>query len=230
MNSKPRVAVIGATGRLGSVACQALETCADFVLVGRFDSGDDWRALVRELKVDVALEATHAGLGLEHGLALLEAGAHIVVATSGVGPADHVALDARARELGRGGLIVPNFSLGALLMMRASALFAHHFPASEIIEMHHDKKRDAPSGTALETERRMRQARAPSSPPVPIHSVRLPGLVAHQEVLFSAPGEVLSVRHDLTSPQAFVPGILAAVRYAAQAHGVQLGIEQAFGD
>ncbi|MEO6709451.1 MAG: dihydrodipicolinate reductase C-terminal domain-containing protein [Planctomycetota bacterium] len=228
MSSPLRVAVVGASGKLGSAACAAIEACAEFALVGRFQSRDDWPLRVRELKVDVALEATRAGLGLDHALRLLDAGANIVLATSGISLEDQSVLDARARELSRGGLIVPNFSLGAMLLMRACAEFAAKFPASEIIEMHHDKKRDAPSGTALETERRMRCARPQPSAAVPIHSVRLPGLYAHQEVLFSGPGEVLSIRHDLFSPQAFAPGILAALRYAAKARGVQRGIELAF--
>jgi 4-hydroxy-tetrahydrodipicolinate reductase len=183
---------------------------------------------VRELRVDVAIEATRAGLGLEHGLLLLDAGANIVVATSGITLEEQSVLDARAREVLRGGLIVPNFSLGAMLLMRACEQFARHFPATEIIELHHDKKRDAPSATALETARRMREARAQPGEAVPIHSVRLPGLCAHQEVLFSRAGEVLTVRHDLISAQAYAPGIQASVRHAAQARGVLRGIEQAF--
>jgi 4-hydroxy-tetrahydrodipicolinate reductase len=223
-----RVAVIGAGGRLGQAACLAVESARDFQLVGRFGSGDDWRTGLREAKADVVLEATRAGLGKQHGLAVLDAGANLVLATSGISMEDQAELEARARALGRGGLIVPNFSLGAMLLLRASAEFAKHFPAVEIIELHHDRKRDAPSGTALETARRMDESRPPTSAPVPIHSVRLPGLYAHQEVLFSGQGELLTLRHDLFSPQAFAPGIVAAVRYAAKATGMARGIEHAF--
>ncbi len=229
MTAKLRVAVIGAGGRLGSAAAAAIERALDLELVARFTSQDRWAVQVRQLRVDVALEATRAGLGLAHGIALLEAGAQIVLATSGISPEDQAQLDRRARELGRGGLIVPNFSLGAVLMMRVCAQLAKHFPASEIIEFHHPKKYDAPSGTALETSRRMGEARAEPGAAPPIHSVRLPGLYAHQEVLFGAPGELVSVRHDLHSSEAFVPGILAALRYAAEARGVSRGIEHAFG-
>ncbi len=229
MSTKLRIAVIGAGGRLGSAACAAIERCADLELIGRFASPDNWAVQVRELRVDVALEATRAGLGCAHGITLLEAGAQIVLASSGISLQDQAQLDLRARELGRGGLIVPNFSLGAVLMMRVCAEWAKHFPAAEIIELHHPKKFDAPSGTALETARRMAEARAEPSAMLPIHSVRLPGLYAHQEVLFGAPGELLSVRHDLCSSEAFTPGILAALRYAAAARGVSRGIEHAFG-
>ncbi|HUR29077.1 MAG TPA: dihydrodipicolinate reductase C-terminal domain-containing protein [Planctomycetota bacterium] len=228
MSPPLRVVVIGAGGRLGGAACSAIEAQTDLALVGQFSSRDDWRARLAEVRPDVALDATRAGLGAAHGLACLEAGARIVVATSGVTLEQEAALDQRARELSLGGLIVPNFSLGAMLLLRACAEFARHFPACEIIEMHHDKKRDAPSATALETERRIRSVPSRPPAPVPIHSVRLPGLYAHQEVLFAGPGEVLSLRHDAFSPQAFQAGIVAAVRHAARASGVQRGIEHAF--
>jgi len=223
-----RIAVVGAGGRLGRAACEAIAGSTDFELVGRFGAQDDWRAAVRQRKVEVALECTRAGLGTQHGLALLQAGANVVIATSGISIEDQARLDACARACERGGLIVPNFSLGAMLLLKACEEFAKSFAAAEIIEMHHDRKRDAPSGTALETARRMQAARAPGGAPVPIHSVRLPGLYAHQAVLFSAPGEVLSVRHDLLSAEAFAPGILAALRFAARARGIERGIEHAF--
>jgi 4-hydroxy-tetrahydrodipicolinate reductase len=223
-----RIAVIGAAGRLGRAACAAIDAAQDLQLVGRFGSRDPWPAAVREQKIDVALECTRAGLGLANGLSLLEAGAHVVIATSGISLADQARLDERARALALGGLIVPNFSLGAMLMLKACEEFAKSFAAAEIIELHHDKKRDAPSGTALEAARRMQAARGENSAEVPIHSVRLPGLYAHQEVLFSAPGELLTLRHDLLSAEAFAPGMLAALRYAARARGIERGIEHAF--
>lgn len=229
MSALLRIAVIGAGGRLGKAAVAAITACSEFDLVGEFGPQDDWAAQVRERRVDVALEATRAGLGLAHGLALLDAGAQIVLATSGISVQDQTQLDGRARQLGRGGLIVPNFSLGAMWMMRLAAELAKHFPAAEIVELHHAKKHDAPSGTALETARRMAEARGRPAESVPTHSVRLPGLYAHQEVLFGAPGELLSVRHDLFSGEAFAPGIVAAIRYAAGARGVLRGIEHAFG-
>ena len=228
MSRALRIAVVGAGGRLGSAACEAIASMADFELVGRFGSKDDWRTAVRERQVEVALECTRAGLGAQHGLALLDAGANVVIATSGISLEDQALLDAHARSLSRGGLIVPNFSMGVMLLLRACEEFAKTFAASEIIELHHDKKRDAPSGTALETARRIQVARGPASAPVPVHSVRLPGLYAHQTVLFSGPGEVLSLRHDQSSAEAFAPGIVAALRFAAGARGIERGIEHAF--
>jgi 4-hydroxy-tetrahydrodipicolinate reductase len=237
------VAIVGARGRLGGFAAGLLETRPEFDLVARFDSHDEWRAQIARCGARVALEATVAGLGYEHGVALLEAGVRPVIATSGVTPEQCERLDALARKLGLGGLVVPNFSLGSLLLQRFAAEAARHFPDAEIIELHHERKADAPSGTAAETARRIASARArpplaprrPDEPrergglhaDVPVHSVRLPGAYAHQEVLFGAPGELLSLRHDMSGPAAFGPGLLAALRYAATATGFARGLENA---
>lgn len=238
-----RVAVVGAGGRLGAFALQFLGGCPEFELVGAFDSQDDWPSTIRGSGAQVALEATRAGLGCEHGLALLAAGVRPVIATSGVSLDDGERLDREARRLRLGGLVVPNFSLGVLLLQRFAAEAARHFPDAEIIELHHERKADAPSGTAVETARRMAQTRAaPRAEPVlageprergarhdgiPVHSVRLPGLYAHQEVLLGAPGETLSLRHDMAGPAAFGPGIRAALLHAAGAVGVARGLERA---
>ncbi|HVS17764.1 MAG TPA: 4-hydroxy-tetrahydrodipicolinate reductase, partial [Planctomycetota bacterium] len=227
MSAAPlRVAVVGAGGRLGRFALELLREAQGFELVAGYDSRDDWPALVGPSGAQVALEATRAGLGCEHGLALLAAGVRPVIGTSGVSAADGERLDREARRLGLGGLIVPNFSLGSLLLQRFAAEAVRHFPDAEIVELHHERKADAPSGTAAETARRMAAARdatraqpeRPDEPRergarhggIPVHSVRLPGLYAHQEVHFGAAGETLVLRHDMSGPQAFGPGILAA--------------------
>lgn len=238
-----RVAIVGARGRLGSFAREFLAQDGRFDVVGAFDSDDDWPRGVAACAAQVALEATRAGLGCEHGLLLLAAGVRPVIATSGVSLEDGRRLDQEARRLGLGGLIVPNFSLGSLLLQRFAAEAARHFGDAEIVELHHERKRDAPSGTALETARRMAAARAQEAgrgergdqprerggvhDGIPVHSVRLPGLYAHQEVLLGAPGETLSLRHDMSGPAAFGPGICAALLYAASARGVARGLEHA---
>jgi 4-hydroxy-tetrahydrodipicolinate reductase len=181
---------------------------------------------VRAANAALALEATRAGLGFAHARTLLECGVRPLVATSGVTPEENEALDAQARELGLGGLVVPNFSLGSWLLLKLAEEAARAFPEVEIVELHHAQKRDAPSGTALETARRLRAARGDARE-VPIHSVRLSGLYAHQAVLFGAPGETLTLRHDMLGPEAFVPGVLAGLRHVAQATGVARGIEHA---
>ncbi|MBM3991184.1 MAG: 4-hydroxy-tetrahydrodipicolinate reductase [Planctomycetes bacterium] len=237
-----RVAVLGARGRLGTFACELVRRSPGFELVAEWDRGSDWRALARASGAVVALEATHAGLGAAHAHELLERGLRIVVGTSGVTVEESAALDRRARELGLGGLVVPNFSVGSWLLQRFAAEAAPWFAGAEIVEGHHERKLDAPSGTAAETARRMsaERARAGSdafAPPtshhaargevqhgVPIHSVRLPGLYAHQDVLLGGGGEVLRLSHDMHGPEAFGPGILAALRHAARAQGVARGL------
>ncbi len=232
-----RVLVIGATGRLGAFACETLESDDDFELVARVDSRHDVAARVAAERPDVVFEATVAGLGSRHARIALENGARPLVATSGLGPAEVAELDALARARGMGGLYAPNLSRGMWLMQRMVEEVARHVPHCEIVELHHDQKRDAPSGTAADTARRIRAVRAAlgtvaggAAPihDVPIHSVRLPGLLAHQEVLFGAPGELLTLRHDALSPAAYGPGIRAGLRYAATAAGFASGIGHAF--
>ena len=149
-----------------------------------------------------------------------------VIGTSGVTREEALRLDRRARELELGGLVVPNFSLGMLHVQHAAAELARHFERAEIVELHHDKKKDAPSSTARDTAERLGALRGR---PIPIHSVRLPGLYAHQEVLFGAPGELVTLRHDTLTPEAFCPGILLALRHATRARGVAFGLEAALG-
>ncbi|MCE9594997.1 MAG: 4-hydroxy-tetrahydrodipicolinate reductase [Planctomycetes bacterium] len=227
MNAKLPVAVIGASGRVGRLACALIAASSEFELVGAWSREDDWIGALRASGARVALEATVAGRGAVHGLALLEADVRPLIATSGVGVEDNERLDRVARERGLGGLVVPNFSLGSLLMQRFAAEAARHIARAEIIELHHADKVDAPSGTSLETARRIALARGERSETTPIHSVRLPGLYAHQEVIFGAAGESLTLRHDMSGPEAFAPGILAGLRYVARCSGVGRGLELA---
>ena len=223
-----RVAVLGARGRLGAFACAQLRASDQFELVGEFDSDDDWAAALPACRAQVGLEATRAGLGALHGLALLEAGVRPVIATSGVSLDQQAELDRAAREHDLGGLIVPNLSLGILLLERACRSFAAQLPAIEILEEHHEHKLDAPSGTALELARAVVEARGPQARgEVPIESRREAGRYAHHEVRFSGPGEQLTVRHDMQGPEAFGPGLLAALRYASVAVGVRRGLSHA---
>ncbi len=227
MASPIPVAVVG-RGRLGAFASRLLESDASFRLVASYGREDGWAARIQASEAGVALDATVAGLGEEHALRMLALGVRPVVATSGVDPAAGERLDARARELGLGGLVVPNFSLGALWLRRAAELLAAQFPAVEIVEGHHAGKRDAPSSTALDVARCIASARGPgpgATSPVPIHSVRLPGLHACHEVIFGGEGEVLTLRHDVHGPEAFGPGLLLALLHAASAVGVGYGLD-----
>lgn len=221
-----RIAVVGARGRLGAHAADHYDRSPGFEVVARIERGVDLRAALRDARAQVALDATEAGLGARHARLMLEAGVRPLVGTSGVTEPELAELDAVARGLGLGGLVVPNFSLGIVLLQRAALEFARHMPQVEIIELHHERKKDSPSGTAIDTARKLAAAR-PGRGEVPIHSVRLPGHYAHQEVLFGAPGETLTLRHDMASPEAFGPGLLLAAKHAARAVGVARGLEHA---
>jgi 4-hydroxy-tetrahydrodipicolinate reductase len=218
-----RVALSGANGRMGRVLGPALEAADGVALVARIDVDDDLRAAVLDARAEVVVDFTTPQSAASNARAILEAGADGVIGTTGFRPEDLEALDARAKDLGRGLLVAPNFALGAVLMMRFAAEAARHLPRAEIVEYHHEGKRDAPSGTAASTARAI-EGSAPRTA-VPIHSVRLPGLVAHQEVLLAGPGELLTIRHDALSRECFVPGVLAGVRAVRGKVGLLRGLE-----
>jgi 4-hydroxy-tetrahydrodipicolinate reductase len=201
------VAVSGAAGRMGETVCRAVERAGDMELVGRADP-QLGVALADVLgDADVVVDFTTPEAGLENARACLEAGVHCVTGTTGV---DFAQLEG----VGSANLFVaPNFAIGAVLMMLAARTIAAHMPECEIVELHHDRKLDAPSGTALRTAEIIRAAGG--NVHEPIHSVRLPGLVAHQEVVFGGPGQTLSVRHDSVDRESFMPGVLLAVRKVA---------------
>jgi 4-hydroxy-tetrahydrodipicolinate reductase len=170
--------------------------------------------------MEVAIDFTRPDAVTANVEACLDGGVPCVVGTSG---AELDELGERAREQGLALLVVPNFAVGAVLMMRFAEEAARHLPDVEIVELHHETKVDAPSGTAKATA-----ARLPGDPP--IHSVRLPGLVAHQEVLLGAPGQLLTIRHDTISREAFVPGVLAALeRLPELPAGLTLGLDAVLG-
>jgi 4-hydroxy-tetrahydrodipicolinate reductase len=198
------VAVSGAAGRMGETVCQAVEDAEDMSLVGRADPDLDTDLLDVLGDADVVVDFTTPDVALANARHCLEAGVHCVMGTTG---ADFSELEG----VGNANLFVaPNFAIGAVLMMEASRMIARHMPECEIIELHHDRKLDAPSGTAKRTAELIRDAGGNVHDP--IHSVRLPGLVAHQEVIFGGEGQTLSIRHDSTARESFMPGVLLAVR------------------
>jgi 4-hydroxy-tetrahydrodipicolinate reductase len=222
---KIRVAVVGAGGRLGAVAARAVEASAQFELVARVERGMELVAELQSSRAELALDATEAGLGARHARLMLENGVRPVIGTSGVSPSEAQSLNQLAVERGLGGLIVPNFSLGIVLLEQAAREAARHYAACELIEMHHERKKDAPSGTALHLWRELAAVRGGAE--IPIHSVRLPGLYAHQLAIFGAPGETYTLRHDMSGPEGFAPGILAALRHARTARGIAVGLVHA---
>ncbi|HEY5198373.1 MAG TPA: 4-hydroxy-tetrahydrodipicolinate reductase [Solirubrobacteraceae bacterium] len=199
-----RVAVAGAAGRMGQAVCAAVDGAADMELTGRADPALGV-ALADVLgEADVVVDFTRPDTALGNALECLAAGVHVVIGTSGfdAGPL----ADAKGANV----FIGPNFAVGAVLMMRFAAEAARHMAAAEIIELHHDRKLDAPSGTAARTAFLI--AQATGGPEPPIHSIRLPGLVAHQEVILGDLGQTLTIRHDSLNRESFMPGVLLAVR------------------
>jgi 4-hydroxy-tetrahydrodipicolinate reductase len=204
------VAVAGAAGRMGETVCAAVEGADDMALVGRADPllGVELGDVLGD--ADVVVDFTRPDTALENALSCLRAGVHAVVGTTGF-DLQPLRDAAEAQQGDRANVLVaPNFAIGAVLMMRFAAEAARHMHKAEIIELHHDRKLDAPSGTAALTAELMAQAGGGERPP--IHSVRLPGLVAHQEVLLGDLGQTLSIRHDSISRESFMPGVLLGVR------------------
>jgi len=242
-----KVGVIGSRGKMGAQACAALEAADDLALSACVDVDDSLDALG---DVDVAVDFTSPVAVMDNLAWCISAGVHVVVGTSGF---TDERLQVVRRQLesapGVGVLVVPNFSIGAVLMMRFAAEAARFYESVEIVELHHPTKADAPSGTARRTAELVAAARAKAgSPPIPdasvdvvhgargadiegiaVHSVRLRGLVAHQEVLFGAPGETLTIRHDSLDRKSFMPGVLAAVRAVPERPGLTVGLEGILG-
>ena len=201
------VAVSGAAGRMGQTVCDAVEGAGDMALVGRADPklGVALEDVLGD--ADVIVDFTEPDTALHNARLCLEAGVHCVMGTTG-------AAFAQLEGVGDANLFVaPNFALGAVLMMEAAKLAAPHMPECEIVELHHDRKLDAPSGTAARTADLIRAAGGNVHDP--IHSVRLPGLVAHQEVIFGGLEQTLTIRHDSLGRESFMPGVLLAVRAVA---------------
>jgi 4-hydroxy-tetrahydrodipicolinate reductase len=264
-----RVAIIGATGRLGSVIAAGVAASDDLELVAAVSRSHAGRRLgevvpalssqhpaaelviaadlegLAAARVDVAVEVTGPASVGANLVRLLELGIHVVVGATGITDAEL----ATARRLAAAGparaLIAPNFAIGAVLLERLAAEVARHLPDVEIIELHHDAKVDAPSGTAIATARAIAAARTTEPTPtagarpgagdadrsrgssqhgVPVHAVRLPGLVAHEEVIFGAVGQALTLRHDAFDRTAFVPGALLACRRVGGLEGLVVGL------
>jgi 4-hydroxy-tetrahydrodipicolinate reductase len=198
------VAVSGAAGRMGETVCAAVERADDMALVGRADPQLETTLTDVLGDADVVVDFTTPESAPENARMCLEAGVHCVMGTTG---ADFSELEG----VGNANLLVaPNFAIGAVLMMELAQRVAEHLPECEIVELHHDRKLDAPSGTAARTAELIRAAGG--NVHEPIHSVRLPGLVAHQEVIFGGPGQTLTIRHDSIDRESFMPGVLLAVR------------------
>jgi 4-hydroxy-tetrahydrodipicolinate reductase len=257
-----RVGVVGARGRMGQAVCRAVADAPELALVAAIDRSGVGQHIGRvigrpdldvpvsdeldrllEAEVEVAVDFTHPDVVMDDVRWCIAHAIHVVVGTTGVSQNDldeiqHLLDDEGAES---NVVVAPNFAIGAVLMQRFAATAARHFPAVEVIELHHDGKADAPSGTAIATARRIAEHAGERERPagtetvegvrggavdgVRIHSVRLPGLVAHQEVIFGGEGQTLTIRHDSTDRGSFMPGVLLAVREVSTRPGLTLGLE-----
>ena len=241
------VGVLGARGRMGREVCRTVDAAPDANLAAQVDQGDDRDVLAG---CDVVVDFTHPGVVMENLRWCVDHGVDVVVGTSGFGEDRIAEVDRWLAGADVRVLIAPNFSIGAILMMRFAAQAARFFESAEVIELHHANKADAPSGTALRTASMIATARAAAglgAPPdatasalpgargatvedVHVHSVRVAGLVAHQEVLFGGHGETLTIRHDSLDRASFMPGVLLAVRkIRSLPEGLSVGIEELLG-
>jgi 4-hydroxy-tetrahydrodipicolinate reductase len=238
-----RVGVLGAKGKVGATMVQAVEAAEDLTFTAGVDAGDPL-SLFTDNQTEVVIDFTHPNVVMDNLKYLIDNGIHAVVGTTGF--TDERLQQVQAWLSGKRDvavLIAPNFAIGAVLSMHFAKQAARFFESAEVIELHHPYKADAPSGTAARTARLIAEARKglPPNPDatitglegargadidgIPVHSVRLAGLVAHQEVLFGTQGETLTIRHDSLDRTSFVPGVLLAVRTAREHPGLTVGLE-----
>jgi 4-hydroxy-tetrahydrodipicolinate reductase len=233
------VAVLGAKGRMGSEVVRAVEAADDLELGPTYDLGDE----LDLSGVDVAVDFTHPDAVMANVEACIKAGVHVVVGTTGFDEQRLGQVRAWLEGTDVGAIVAPNFGVAAVLMMRFAAQASRFFDSVEIVELHHPRKADAPSGTATRTAQLVAEARAGKAPMpdatstslegargavvdgVHVHAVRLAGLVAHQEVLLGGEGETLTIRHDSFDRASFMPGVLLAVRNVASRPGLTVGLD-----
>jgi len=251
--SKIKVLVNGSAGKMGRETVNAVRKQPDMELVGEVDiantGGETTRDLgkaIKALKPDVIVEFTHPNVAMKNIRTILENNVHAVVGTTGLSEGDLKEIESICKAKGVNCLVAPNFAVGAVLMMRFAREASRHLPNVEIIELHHDKKADAPSGTAIKTaemilEEKSRRdrpssgkvkeiekldgARGGSMDDIRVHSVRLPGFVAHQEVIFGGLGQTLTIRHDSISRESFMPGVMLSIRKIGKLKGLTYGLE-----
>ena len=246
-----RVALAGHRGRTGAALVPALSAAEDVDYVGGLGRADDLEAFLRDRRPQALVDFTHPSAALATGLAAAAAGVAPIVGTSGLAVDAVDELERACDAAGVGGIVAPNFAIGAVLMMHLADLAAPYFDAVDVIEMHHAGKADAPSGTALATARRLAAARARSGRQpyaynrpekvtmdgtrggeeggVGVHSVRLPGVVGDQEVLFGLPGQTLAIAHRTTSRECYAPGVLLAIRRIAREPRFYRGLDALLG-
>jgi 4-hydroxy-tetrahydrodipicolinate reductase len=237
-----RVLINGANGRMGQAAIKAISADAELELVATTTRGDDLIKTIKETAAQVVVDFTNADAVLASTRAIITAGAHPVVGTTGLLLSQIHELQTLCKNAKLGGIIAPNFSLGAVLLMKHAQEMAKYFEHVEIIEMHHDGKLDSPSGTSLhtaemiaanfksatntkKTKETIPGARGATHHHIPIHSIRLPGLVAHEQVIFGGIGETLTLRHDSVDRISFMPGVCLACKKVVALSELVYGLE-----
>ncbi|MCH9643243.1 MAG: 4-hydroxy-tetrahydrodipicolinate reductase [Gammaproteobacteria bacterium] len=233
-----KVIVSGAQGKMGSITCSTLENADDLQLVGHCNKNDNIDTMIKDLKPDIVVDFTTPSAVYDNCKIIIANKVHPLIGTTGLSNHQIDELKTHCNEQKLGAIIAPNFSLGAILMMKYAKDAASYFPDREIIEMHHDQKIDAPSGTAFKTAELMAEncnqndtngqtdpSRGKSHHGIPIHSIRLPGLFAHQSIMFGNLGETLTIRHDALNRAAMMPGVLLACRKLPKLDHLVYGLE-----
>jgi 4-hydroxy-tetrahydrodipicolinate reductase len=238
-----KVLVNGAHGKMGAEVVLAVSREEDMVVVGKIDRFDNLAERIQTLKPDVVVDFTHPDVVSDNVKTILSEGVRPVVGTTGLSDADLKAIQTLVKKKKLGAIVAPNFAIGAILMMKFAAEASKYMPRVEIVEYHHDNKADAPSGTAIKTAEMIAatnhhinqskrveteiipHVRGGKKAHIPIHSIRLPGYVAHQEVLFGGLGQTLSIRHDALSRESFMPGVILSIRKVMQMDHFVYGLE-----
>jgi len=223
-----KIIIIGAKGRMGSLAAETITQDVRFELIATVNREDTLSDIVSNTQADIVLDLSDANSVYTNTHCVLSHGIIPVVGASGLTQPQIEILRQLAEQQNVGGIIVPNFSIGATLMMRFAGQAAQYLPHSEIIEMHHPNKIDTPSGTAQETARRIQAHQ--SNQATAIHSLRLPGVIAKQQVIFGNTGETLTIEHNTQDRAAFMPGLLLALEKAPHFTGLVVGLEHCFSD
>lgn len=222
--AKIKVIVNGAKGKMGQEVVKTVQKEAELMLVAQTDLGDNLTEAIKKNRAEVVVDFTQPDAVMSNLRIILESGAHAVVGTTGISKDDLAEIEKLCEANKVNCLVAPNFAIGAVLMMQFAREAAKHMPRAEIIEMHNPHKKDKPSGTSLKTAEMMREAMGENAE-IPIHSVRLPGLVAHQEVILGGVGQTLTIRHDSLSRESFMPGVILAVRKIKKIKGLVYGLE-----
>ena len=236
------IIVNGANGQMGQETVKAIEQTKELQLVAKAGHQDDLAFLIRSTQADVVVDFTRPDCVYQNTRTILEQGARAVIGTTGLTSSQLLELQSLATQKELGAIIAPNFSVGAILMMRFAREAAQYLPNVEIIELHHDKKRDAPSGTAIKTAEMINAsrkvegampdckesipgARGANYENIAIHSIRLPGFLAHQQVIFGGTGESLTIKHDSISRSCFMPGVILACHKVMTLKNLVYGLE-----